>query len=1297
MIRSACVSPYTRVAGAMAVLLASTTVVSAQPGPLPPAAQPPDDARAAWTTMPEMTAQVLAKEAWIRPLVGQALELDTIGLRAALAAAPMEGPWPVSTSPAIIALPRPDGTFERFAFVESPIMEPALAAQFPGIKTYLGQSLDHPGATTRFDLTPEGFHAQVIIPGETAGSATAYAIDPASKGDDAHYTSYWRGSLRGIGGFRCTTPNIAAPAIGQGVGLRGGEVMRRIVRTAVAATGEYTTFVSPAGNPNAASGLSAITSAINRVNQVYEIDLAVRLVLVANETSIIYTDPTTDPYSGTLSDMQGQNQSNLDTQIGNGNYDLGHLFDQRVGGGNAGGIGTVCNNGNKGTGFTGAGAPTGDFFWIDYVAHEMGHQLGGTHTFNNCGDNSQRTGSTAYEPGSGITIMGYAGICGADDLATASPPTGASIPSFNFSSIDQIRAKVNEGGTCLAAQSTGNFPPSLPGLGSITMPIRTPFTLTGLGASDSGGSASLTYSWEEADLGSAVGLGPDTGVGAPLFRPYPPVASLSRTFPAPASIGGPAPLGENLVQFARTSTFTLLVRDNSAGAGGVDRANMTVNFVDSDGFSVTGPAAGELQCDFDVTVAWNTGGTEGAPVNCPNVDIFYSTDAGVTYPFNLGTFPNDGSQNVTVPAVYTATARFLVRGHEVPFLNAGPVFTFDLTPPTITCPTNITRSNDPGQCGAAVGFDVVANDNCPGVTVACRIGAAPVTSPYFFPVGLTTVDCTATDAGGRTDECSFTVRVNDTEPPVVSAVAAVVALDEYGNATLTPETFSASATDNCLAPDCPVTLSLSQSVFLCPPVNVPIDVTVIGADCHDNTGSIVTTVTFPDPDCNQNGLPDICDILSGRSKDCDGNRVPDECQCVWDGGDPPTDLADAAGQISHLGGGSGPGAKVADDMYIEPGLVVRIFEFKGVMLTDLIPGLRKARLELFADCDGRPAGTPLYTFENPTWTEDAGPNADGFYLVTYTFDLCDDQLWLDGGRTYWWSLTGLGTCDGLDLSSWVASTSRVAGSPPMKTDGLPPVHCWAENFGEWSPLDACCIGCVNMSYKVVGQSCPIIWNNGPAIVAGPGAGGIRSETLSPSQRWRGADDFVVKPCDDQKVCLIDAWVWSNCDPVRGFVEVYNNDCRVPGSLVASLTDPQVIPTGDAVTIDGTLRRGYILRFAPLDLTLPPLPGGRTYWLSAGADRTGSQNARTYFAFGSRCDACPRSGFASQSSTPPAPVNWSPVGPDLAFRIAGAPPEIVIPTLTAPPPTVCAADVNHSGEVTVQDIFDFLGAYFAGCP
>lgn len=1299
-------SRRTIVAAKLALLLVLVSQAAVAHGQQSPA-EPP-----VWTLLDQIPAAALeanAAAAWIRPTEGQAVALNIDAMRQLLAAAPMEnqgGPaFEVRSSQAVIALPRPDGSFERFAFVESPVMEPALAVQFPQIKTYLGQGLDNPAATVRFDLTHEGFHAQVFtdLPGHLGQAA--YYIDPATQGDLAHYTSYWRGALRGVAGraqrgWTCTTPNIDPPPTVRPVSDRGGGVTRRTVRTAVAATGEYTVFASPPGNPNVASGLAAVVTAINRVNQVYEIDLAVRLVLVGNNNLIIYTDPSTDPYSGPRPDMQDQNQSNLDSEIGGGNYDLGHLFDQRIGGGNAGGIGSVCNNSNKGKGFTGDGAPTGDYFWIDYVAHEIGHQLGGTHTFNNCGDNGQRTGSTAYEPGSGITIMGYAGICGSDNLATAAPPAGASIPTFNFSSIDQIRGKVNEGGTCLAGTSTSNDPPSLTAIPALVLPINTPFTLTSAGASDSGGTASLTYSWEQADLGSAQALGPDQDVGAPLFRPFSPVSSGSRRFPlSPDVSGGSTVAGENLPLFPRNSTFTLLVRDNFAGAGGVNRTNVSVQFVASGGFRVTGPAQGQLECDSSVTVQWDPAGTNAPPIDCANIRIFYSSDGGANYGPSLGTFANTGSAMVTIPTTPTNQGRFRIEGVQQPFFAIGPTFTTDLVAPDITCPTNIVRNNDPGQCGAQVTLTATATDNCPGVTIAYRIGAQPISSPHFFPVGTTTVNATATDAVGLTDACSYTVTIVDNEPPVVSAVDAVVELDEYGNAALTPATFSASATDNCLAPDCPITFGLSQSVFLCPPVNVPIDVTVFATDCHSKTGSRIVTVTFPDPDCNMNGQADICDILSGFSKDCDENRVPDECQCIWDNGDEAASLADIDGQISHIGGGSGDGAKVADDLYLAPGAVYRLFEFNGVMLTDLIAPLRKARVDLFEDCDGVPSGEPIATFETTDAEVLAGPNADGFWLVRYTFDLCDEKLWLDGGRTYWWSLYGVGSCDGEDLSSWVASTSAIAGSVPVKASGLPSEHCHPTDFGPWQPLDECCLGCVNMAYKVVGVACPLIWDNAAAATAAGSAGGVLSENFSPIVRPRGADDFVVKPCADQEVCLIDAWLWTNCDPVQGFVEIYRNDCKRPAQRLHTLTNPTVIETGETLVIGTTLLRGVIIRFYDPDITLE---ANQSYWLSAAAARTGSQNARTYFAFSSSCrQPCDYLLSPAHRFVPPEPVAWERVDRGLAFRIAAKEPEETDIAPPPPPPDPvgprCDADINGSGALTVQDLFDFLAAYFAGCP
>jgi len=474
----------------------------------------------------------------------------------------------------------------------------------------------------------------------------------------------------------------------------------------------------------------------------------------------------------------------------------------------------------------------------------------------------------------------------------------------------------------------------------------------------------------------------------------------------------------------------------------------------------------------------------------------------------------------------------------------------------------------------------------------------------------------------------------------------------------------------------------------------------------DNAGPFPvgdTVVTLTVTDCN-NRVSTCQAVVRVLANDCNRDTIPDICQCLWDSGPVAANISSIDGQLSHLGGGardSGGGAKVADDFYLCPGRMHRIFDFQGFMLTDLIAPLRKARLELFEDCNGRPSGTPIRTFETLVSTELAGPNADGFFLVRYDFDFCEEetQLWLEGGRTYWWSLMGLGTCTANDLSSWAVAPGPVVGSPPVKADGLgyggSGVACYPSSFDAWAQLDECCIGCVNMAYNFHGVACPIIWDNGPALLGAAG-GGILSENLSPSQRPRGADDFVIKPCDDERLCLIDAWVWSSCNPIRGFVEIYRNDCRKPGTQFVTLTNPEVIPTNETLVIGGLERRGYILRFGDLNLTLP---GNQTWWLSAGADRTGSQNARTYFAIGGRCETCARHGFTSQSFVPPAPVRWRNVGPDLAFRIAAEPRAIerALDITNGPVVARCAADVNGDGDPTLQDIFDYLTAYFAGCP
>jgi hypothetical protein len=462
----------------------------------------------------------------------------------------------------------------------------------------------------------------------------------------------------------------------------------RTYRAAISCTGEYAQAVCPPGNVTIANTLSAIVTTMNRVNGIYETELAIRMVLVNSEASIVFTNPATDPFSGNnnASTLISQSESVIDSKIGNAFYDIGHTFS--TGGGGLAGLGVVCVTGSKASGITGSANPTGDAYDIDYVAHEMGHEFGANHTFesktSNCGGGN-RNQASAYEPGSGTTIMAYAGICGSDDIQ---PHTD---PYFHSKSFDEITAFVTAGtgNSCAVITSTGNFPPVvfMPTSG-LKIPLSTPFTLTG-GASDSDGDF-VTYSWEEWDIsgknqGSAwdVGSTSHTSTTYPLFKQRLPKTSPSRTFPDMNVILAGYPSsptatmnglkGETLPQTARDINFRLVVRDNKAGGGGVSTggAGCSVSspfkvVVTADGpFTLTSPntnvnwLAGSPQ-----TVTWNVANTNSAAgINCQAVDILMSTDGGYTYPYTLASnTPNDGSQSILTPIINSiTTARIMIR------------------------------------------------------------------------------------------------------------------------------------------------------------------------------------------------------------------------------------------------------------------------------------------------------------------------------------------------------------------------------------------------------------------------------------------------------------------------------------------------------------------------------------------------------------------------------------------------------------------------------------------------------------
>lgn len=625
------------------------------------ASPPPAQAPAPLWTDVSPDAITLQGERRIVPSRYRTLALNTAALQAILATAPPEFSAAARTQPGEITLPLPDGSLARFNFAASPVMEAELAEKYPEIKSYIGRGADDPTLFTRFGWTYKGFHAVIFSQGPTV------YIDPYSTNDLVHVISYSRNDYARpfsdafVQHEPEVDPLIAAEIeaiMASNPDFVIGEQLRTY-RLALATTGEYSLY----HGGTVPLVLSELNVAMNRVNGVYEKDTAVRMVLIANNNQIIYLDPNTDPYTNNNGvTMLTENQTNLDNVIGNANYDIGHVFS--TGGGGVAPLGVPCRAGLKARGVTGLPNPINDPFYIDYVAHEMGHQYGANHTFNgNAGSCSggNRNGPTAYEPGSGTTIMAYAGICGVQNIQSNSDD------HFHTHSIQEIVAYTTGtfGNSCPTITNTGNTAPTaVAGTGGFTIPINTPFILTGAATDPDAGDV-LTYNWEQYDLGPAGH--PNAPVGnAPLFRSFSSVTAPFRIFPRISDVvNNTQTIGEILPGYTRPLNFRLTVRDNNVfpSAGGVHYSLITFQVTDTAGpFVVTQPnTAVTWTGGTNVTVAWNVANTNAAPVSCTGVDIALSTDGGFTYPVTLASnVPNSGSHTLQVPNIPTTQARVRV-------------------------------------------------------------------------------------------------------------------------------------------------------------------------------------------------------------------------------------------------------------------------------------------------------------------------------------------------------------------------------------------------------------------------------------------------------------------------------------------------------------------------------------------------------------------------------------------------------------------------------------------------------------
>lgn len=901
--------PKTATASELRMAVLSLCLVAAAAFPVAHAQADPSAAgshpsRAAWMEIRGSAAYVSVRGAE-RSVLAQrfrGVTLDRNLLTSLLAQAPMEFTASASRNAAVVSLPHPDGSFQRFAVVESPVMEPGLSQRHPNIKTYSGRGIDDPSATLRISLTQLGIHASV------RSRQGNWYVEPYYNADESLYASYLRtdvpprqapfaeapmlqpmlslqrgryhaaNSVQVMGaGF---TPNAEVTVT---IRLAGEAAVRQILyATANAdgsasaifiadpwrATGNFELTVSDGMSsatstyqvvPESASltasvgsqlrtyrlalvtdpvyanfhGAANVTAAkvtlINRVNQVYEDDLSIRMVLIAgtdalNLNTAAQATGTNGPCGGAacftaaqVGSCSGsgltQNRIVAGLLAGARNFDVGHL----ALGGNGGGIAGlgVVGLSAKAQGCTGINPPTGDLWAIDFVAHELGHQFAGNHTFNgtlgNCSGGNRSAGASV-EPGSGSSVMAYAGICGSDNVQSNSDPyfsqrsfdeitTHTSAAEFNFNEIQQaaltgftaagqqfqlryngadsaaivsasnytiagVKASVeaiagwpaggtvtvsalsnnaftvayggtlagvdvpnlqlvNCSGGCTgfinditkggastrrgATSATGNNPPAVTAPAGFTIPIRTPFALTG-GAADPEGDT-VTYLWEQNDRGAATGTSLVSNIksNGALFTQFgnravfnagiynPPgqnqvTTNATRVFPDLGQIlanntnaetgncgtvsGTPTPAQiDCLSEFLPTADYVGVAGVNAVPArlnmrvtardsrGGVNSADSVMTLDPGAGpFLVSYPnSAVSVESESVQTVTWSVANTNVAPVSAANVRISMSTDGGLTYPIVLAAaVPNSGSRAVIMPQLATALARVKV-------------------------------------------------------------------------------------------------------------------------------------------------------------------------------------------------------------------------------------------------------------------------------------------------------------------------------------------------------------------------------------------------------------------------------------------------------------------------------------------------------------------------------------------------------------------------------------------------------------------------------------------------------------
>lgn len=575
---------------------------------------------------------------------------------------------------AVISLPTPEGSQMSVLVKANSLLPAGMQSKYPGIKTFSGTDVAGRGTSVKIDYTDHGFHAMVIT------STGTYFIDPYSTASDGYYMVYKKSDYERNGNnlLECLnavdevlTPGEKTSLGSESMGLKVNGDTRKTYRLALSCTVEYAQAVDGPGATKSGV-LSAMTTTMNRVNGIYEREVAVTFQFIDNMDTLIYLADTTDPFTGNFngSVLLGENQINTDAVIGSEAYDIGHIFS--TGGGGIAMLGSVCSDWGKARGVTGSPNPVGDPFDVDYVSHEIGHQFGADHTFNQC--SGTEAASSAYEPGSGSTIMAYAGICGASNNLQAN-----SHDYFHARSLTQmgdflVLSTGWGGGASCGTALPGEAAVNLPIIdASYSIPYKTPFELTAPEAV-AGGTGVVSYCWEQWDRGNfrtneAIAA---TFTSGPSMRSFAPTETTVRTFPVMDSIvrNVVSYRGERLPELNRVMNFKLTAREISAegwGTFNISDDEVVVNVINTGNpFKVLFPSdAGiSLQRGSIHNITWDVASTDVSPISTAEVDIMLSVDGGYTYPITLATaIPNIGTATITIPSdLTTTTARLKVKG-----------------------------------------------------------------------------------------------------------------------------------------------------------------------------------------------------------------------------------------------------------------------------------------------------------------------------------------------------------------------------------------------------------------------------------------------------------------------------------------------------------------------------------------------------------------------------------------------------------------------------------------------------------